>query len=161
MQQWLPTLPSENASVAVLSDRPLDYIPAMLAAFQIGALYVPLDPKAPLQRQIQILEDVQPDVIALGTLETTPHVGDEYTHSSFCRSSILFVNGLPTFKTFQVSPRESPPTSFTHQGPQAAPKELSASYPASVTLPIGKRRPLGYTISQGSVNLRHPRLMRF
>ena len=79
MRQWQATLPSGNASVAVLSDRPLEYIVAMLAAFRLGVLYVPLDPKAPLRRLSQIIEDVQPDIIALGPLDTTPVLGNEYT----------------------------------------------------------------------------------
>ena len=60
--------PTQNVRVVVFSDKPFEYIPAMLACFSMGALYVPMDPKAPKERLQQMLEEVSPSVLLLGTL---------------------------------------------------------------------------------------------
>lgn len=56
-------LPQEDAKVVVLAEHPEFYVAAMLAVFRMGALYVPMDPKAPAQRTLQILEDVDPHLV--------------------------------------------------------------------------------------------------
>lgn len=49
--------------VALLLGRSFDQIAAILAVLRLGAVYVPLDPQAPLPRLRLILEDARPSVI--------------------------------------------------------------------------------------------------
>lgn len=44
--------------IAVCADRSLPWIVAALAVLRAGGVYVPLDPMAPLQRKIRIMEDM-------------------------------------------------------------------------------------------------------
>ncbi|MDA0347125.1 MAG: amino acid adenylation domain-containing protein [Verrucomicrobia bacterium] len=73
-----PALTDAEPRIAVLSDHPLEYIAAMLAAFRLGALYVPMDPSFPKLRFEQILSEVRPTLILLGDMEKTPDLGENY-----------------------------------------------------------------------------------
>lgn len=73
-----PSLTDEEPRVAVLSDHPLEYIVAMLAAFRLGALYIPMDPRFPQLRFEQILSEVAPTLILLGDMRDTPDLGENY-----------------------------------------------------------------------------------
>ncbi|HEX9940764.1 MAG TPA: amino acid adenylation domain-containing protein, partial [Thermoanaerobaculia bacterium] len=43
--------------VALVADRGLGFLTALLAAFKVGAAYLPIDPLHPLQRQMELLAD--------------------------------------------------------------------------------------------------------
>ncbi|HET9281982.1 MAG TPA: amino acid adenylation domain-containing protein [Candidatus Angelobacter sp.] len=44
-----------EAIIALLMDRSIDFLVCMLAVFKAGGVYLPLDPKHPVQRQLQLL----------------------------------------------------------------------------------------------------------
>ena len=63
--------------VGILMDRQIPLLVSMLAVFQTGAAYVPIDPTFPPERQEFMLADIQAPVLItqeryLGTIDSGP-----------------------------------------------------------------------------------------
>ncbi|MCZ6672950.1 MAG: AMP-binding protein, partial [Verrucomicrobia bacterium] len=118
-----PALRGQTIRIAVLSDQPLDYIPAMLACFRLGALYVPIDPKAPAQRLNQILEEVAPSILLLGNLEYEADIFSDYSMVRLPRytGKISSEDPLPTLIEI---PEDGPAYLFYTSGSTGKPKGI-------------------------------------
>lgn len=58
--------------VPLIMDRSHHVIEAILAILKIGAVYVPLDPENPVERNRSILEKIQPKIVLVDTTEAIP-----------------------------------------------------------------------------------------
>ncbi|KVE35923.1 non-ribosomal peptide synthetase [Burkholderia sp. TSV86] len=54
---------SEHSRIAIMAGRSADAVVSMLAALQVGAAFVPLDPDGPVQRIADMLADAAPDLV--------------------------------------------------------------------------------------------------
>ncbi|KVE27649.1 non-ribosomal peptide synthetase [Burkholderia singularis] len=56
-----------HSRIAIMAGRSADAIVSMLAALQVGAAFVPLDPDGPVQRTADVLADAAPDLVLTRT----------------------------------------------------------------------------------------------
>lgn len=70
--------------VGILLERSIEFLISLLAIFKVGAAYVPLDPSAPIERSILILEDANTKIL-LSEEDYIKEIKDKAT------CSILFV----------------------------------------------------------------------
>lgn len=133
MANWLDSQGIEQGdSVALLFDASIEYVIVVFAIIKIGAIFIPLDTKAPPKRLVYILEDANPKLV----ISNLAH--DECTLGAFTLHIIKNISHTiddfhPIFNDVKQNPNDAICVFYT-SGTTGVPKGVVITHQAIVNL---------------------------